>query len=142
MFVEHWDELNLLEMSSRWAHRRPWAAALREMRDAPRRPYRRPHRGAEHQGVVYGTDAFCALVQRPTLARVDDATLTAVMGNVHRFGDRRLPVPGVLGIIASTAACVFAALAGLARRISVPLRVSAAQRHEAVDLNQGEPCRQ
>jgi len=36
-------------------------------------------------GVVYGTDAFCALVQRPALARVDDATLTAVMGNVHRY---------------------------------------------------------
>jgi hypothetical protein len=48
-------------------------------------------------GVIYGTDAFCALVQRPALARVDDATLTAVMGNVHRFGDQRLPVPGVLG---------------------------------------------
>lgn len=63
-------------------------------------------------GVVYGTDAFCALVQRPALARVDDATLTAVMGNVHRFGDRRLPVPGILGIVASAAACVFAALAG------------------------------
>ena len=41
-------------------------------------------------GVVYGTDAFCALVQRPALARVDDATLTAVMGNVHRY-DRRTP---------------------------------------------------
>ena len=63
-------------------------------------------------GVVYGTDVFCALVQRPALARVDDATLTAVMGNVHRFGDRRLPVPGILGIVASAAACVLAALAG------------------------------
>jgi Domain of unknown function (DUF1772) len=63
-------------------------------------------------GVVYGTDAFCALVQRPALARVDDAALTAVMGNVHRFGDRRLPVPGILGVITSAAACVFAALAG------------------------------
>ena len=63
-------------------------------------------------GVVYGTDVFCALVQRPALARVDDATLTAVMGNVHRFGDRRLPVPGILGIIASAAASVLAALAG------------------------------
>ena len=62
-------------------------------------------------GVIYGTDAFCALVQRPALARVDDATLTAVMGNVHRFGDRRLPVPGMLGIIASATACVLAALA-------------------------------
>ena len=63
-------------------------------------------------GVVYGTDVFCALVQRPALARVDDATLTSVMGNVHRFGDRRLPVPGILGIIASAAAFVLAALAG------------------------------
>ena len=27
-------------------------------------------------GVVYGTDVFCALVQRPALARVDDAALT------------------------------------------------------------------
>jgi hypothetical protein len=44
--------------------------------------------------VIYGTDVFCALVQRPALARVDDAALTAVMGNVHRFGDQRLPLPG------------------------------------------------
>ena len=63
-------------------------------------------------GVVYGTDVFCALVQRPALARVDDATLTSVMGNVHRFGDQRLPVPGILGIITSAAAVVVAALAG------------------------------
>ena len=63
-------------------------------------------------GVVYGTDVFCALVQRPALARVDDATLTSVMGNVHRFGDRRLPVPGILGMITSAAAVVLAALAG------------------------------
>ena len=63
-------------------------------------------------GVVYGTDAFCALVQRPAVARVDDAALTAVMGNVHRFGDRRLPVPGILGIVAAAAASVLAALAG------------------------------
>jgi hypothetical protein len=63
-------------------------------------------------GVVYGTDAFCALVQRPALARVDDAVLTAVMGNVHRYGDRRMPVPGVLGIVASAAAAIFAAVAG------------------------------
>ena len=50
-------------------------------------------------GTVYGTDAFCALVLRSALARVDDATLTGTMGNVHRFADRRMPVPGILGII-------------------------------------------
>ena len=63
-------------------------------------------------GVVYGTDAFCALVQRPALAHVDDVTLTAVMGNVHRYGDRRLPAPGILGIFAAAAASVIAAVAG------------------------------
>jgi hypothetical protein len=63
-------------------------------------------------GVVYGTDAFCALVQRPALARVDDATLTAIMGNVHRFGDRRMPVPGILGVIAAASASALTAVAG------------------------------
>jgi len=62
-------------------------------------------------GVVYGTDAFCALVQRPALARVDDAALTAVMGNVHRYGDRRMPAPGILGLLAA-AASALAAVAG------------------------------
>ena len=61
-------------------------------------------------GLVYGTDAFCALGQRPVLASVDDQTLTAVMGNVHRFADRRMPTPGILGIIATAAATVLAAL--------------------------------
>lgn len=63
-------------------------------------------------GVVFGTDVFCALVVRPALARVDDASLTAVMGNVHRYGDRRMPVPGVLALLLSAAAAVLAVLAG------------------------------
>jgi hypothetical protein len=63
-------------------------------------------------GVVYGTDVFCAMVQRPALARVDDAALVAVMGYVHRYGDRRMPVPGVLGIIAAAASAALAAVAG------------------------------
>ena len=62
--------------------------------------------------MVYGTDVFCALVQRPALARVDDTTLTAVMGNVHRYGDRRMPAPGVVGIIAAAVASAIAAVAG------------------------------
>ena len=60
-------------------------------------------------GVVYGTDVFCALVQRPALAQVDDRALLAVMGNVHRYGDRRMPVPGVIGIAAAVVSAVFAA---------------------------------
>jgi hypothetical protein len=63
-------------------------------------------------GVVYGTDVFCALVQRPALARVDDRALTTVMGNVHRFGDRRMPIPGTLGIIAAATCAAVAGIAG------------------------------
>ena len=53
--------------------------------------------------VVYGTDVFCAMVQRPALAAVDDRALVAVMGNVHRYGDRRMPLPGVVGLVAAAA---------------------------------------
>jgi hypothetical protein len=62
--------------------------------------------------VVYGTDVFCAMVQRPALALVDDRALVAVMGNVHRYGDRRMPLPGVVGMIAAAASAAVAAVAG------------------------------
>ena len=63
-------------------------------------------------GVVYGTDVFCAMVQRPALARIDDRALLAVMGNIHRYGDRRMPVAGVLGLVAAAISAVLAAAAG------------------------------
>ena len=59
-------------------------------------------------GIIYGTDAFCALVQRPALTALDDATMTAVMGRIHQYGDRRLPAPGVIGIIAAMATTTLA----------------------------------
>ena len=62
-------------------------------------------------GVVYGTDVFCAVVLRPALARVDDRALGAVTGFVHRFGDRRMPVPGAIGVVAAAASTALAALA-------------------------------
>jgi uncharacterized membrane protein len=62
--------------------------------------------------VVYGTDVFCAMVLRPALARVDDAALVAVTGYVHRYGDRRMPLPGVLGIVAAAVSAALAAAAG------------------------------
>lgn len=62
--------------------------------------------------VVYGTDVFCAMVQRPALAHIDDRALLAVTGNIHRYGDRRMPVPGVLGLVAAVASAVFAAASG------------------------------
>lgn len=62
--------------------------------------------------VVYGTDVFCALVQRPAVAAIDDRALVAVMGNVHRYGDRRMPAPGVIGIAAAVVSAILAAIAG------------------------------
>ena len=63
-------------------------------------------------GIIYGTDAFCALVQRPALTRLDDATLTAVMGRIHQYGDRRLPAPGIIGILAAAVTTAVAAIGG------------------------------
>ena len=62
--------------------------------------------------VVFGTDVFCALVQRPALALVDDGALVAVMGYVHRYGDRRMPIPGVIGMVGAAASAALAAAAG------------------------------
>jgi hypothetical protein len=61
--------------------------------------------------VVYGTDVFCAIVLQPALALVDDRALVAVMGSVHRYGDRRMPVPGVLGVLATATGAVLATVA-------------------------------
>jgi len=63
-------------------------------------------------GVVYGTDVFCAMVLRPALASVDDGALVVVTGFVHRYGDRRMPVPGVLGVLATAVCVVLAAIDG------------------------------
>ena len=63
-------------------------------------------------GIIYGTDVFCAIVQRPALTRLDDATVAAVMGRVHQYGDRRLPIPGVIGILAAAVTTVARAISG------------------------------
>jgi hypothetical protein len=60
--------------------------------------------------VVYGTDVFCAIVLRPALASVDDDALVAVTGSVHRYGDRRMPVPWVLGFVAAATSTALAAV--------------------------------
>ena len=62
--------------------------------------------------VVYGTDVFCAIAIRPALALVDDGVVVAVMGRVHRYGDRRMPVPGVLGLVAAAVSTAAAVAAG------------------------------
>ena len=49
-------------------------------------------------GVVYGTDIFFAVVARPALGHVSEASLTEVVGRLHEYADRRMPVFGVLGM--------------------------------------------
>ena len=68
--------------------------------------------GVMAAGIIYGTDVFCAIVQRPALGRLDDATVAAVMGRVHQYGDRRLPIPGVIGILAAAIATAARAASG------------------------------
>jgi len=62
--------------------------------------------------VVFGTDVFCAMVLRPALAGVDDQALVAVTGNVHLYGDRRMPLPGVIGMLAAAASAALFAVTG------------------------------
>ncbi|MEU5083599.1 MULTISPECIES: DUF1772 domain-containing protein [Streptomyces] len=62
--------------------------------------------------VIYGTDVFSALVQRPAMARVDDEVLTATMGFIHLYGDKRLSVPGVIGVVATALTTGAAAFTG------------------------------
>lgn len=49
--------------------------------------------------VVYGTDMFFAVVARPALANVSEASLTEVMGRLHEVADRRMPFFGILGML-------------------------------------------
>ena len=59
-------------------------------------------------GVVYGTDAFFAVVGRPALAQAKDSSLVDMMGYIHSYADVRMPIFGVLGL-GSAAALVFTA---------------------------------
>ncbi len=63
-------------------------------------------------GAVYGTDFFCALVQRSAMSRVDDRTLGLTMGFVHFYGDKRMPVVGAVATAATVLSGVAAAIAG------------------------------
>jgi hypothetical protein len=65
--------------------------------------------------VIFGADVVAAVVLRPVYAGVDDRTLVQAVGRGHHFGDRRLPVAGVLGVVSTAVA------AGLALIARMPL---------------------
>jgi len=62
--------------------------------------------------VIYGTDVFGAIVQRPAIAAVDDRTLTQSLGHIHRVADRRLKMISIGGLIAALATTALAAVGG------------------------------
>src|SRR5271169_3048303 len=49
--------------------------------------------------VVCGTDMFFLTVGRPALRLASPSAGTEVMGFIHRFGDARMPIWGVLAIL-------------------------------------------
>lgn len=53
--------------------------------------------------VIFGTDVLAAVVLRPAFRGLDDATLVRVTGRSHRFGNERLPLPGILSVVAAVA---------------------------------------
>ena len=63
-------------------------------------------------GIIYGTDVFSAIVLRPALALADDQTLVSIRGRVHDFGNRRLRMPGVAGLVAAILETAMIAWAG------------------------------
>ena len=62
--------------------------------------------------VIYGTDVFGAIIQRPAIAAVDDRTLTQVMGHIHRVADHRLAAVSIGGLIAAAVTAALAAATG------------------------------
>ena len=61
---------------------------------------------------IYGADLFAGLVLRAALSHLDDHTLTTTMGYIHRYGDRRLPAPFLIGLAATILTTATAALDG------------------------------
>lgn len=79
-------------------------------------------------GVVYGTDVFFAVAARPALGPVSEASLTEVMGRLHEYADRRMPVFGALGMactlgLAAVAPSLYAGVAFGALLIHLALYV-------------------
>ncbi|WP_206443088.1 DUF1772 domain-containing protein [Candidatus Protofrankia californiensis] len=79
---------------------------------------------------------FSALVLRPAAVDAADASVADLLGRVHEYGDRRLPVPGAVSVIAAALATMTSdnnpariggatALAALLAWLAIYVRVSA-----------------
>ncbi|MDQ4213544.1 DUF1772 domain-containing protein [Microbacterium capsulatum] len=64
--------------------------------------------------VIFGTDVVTAVVLRAVYAEVDERTLVQVVGRGHYYGDRRLPIVGIAGVVLTAATAALSAFWGSA----------------------------
>lgn len=57
-------------------------------------------------GVIYGVDVFFAMIGRRALAESSDTAIADVMGRLHQVADARMPIFGVIGLLATIAVAV------------------------------------
>ena len=62
--------------------------------------------------VIFGIDVLAAVVLRPAFREVDNHTLVQITGRTHRFGNQRLPLPGIVSVVAAAATAVTAFASG------------------------------
>ncbi len=62
--------------------------------------------------VVYGTDVSCAVITRSVYRKLDDAAVTMSAGWGHYYGDRRMPIVGVSGVVVAVLTLLIALGAG------------------------------
>ena len=57
--------------------------------------------------VIFGTDVFFLTVGRPALRLASQSTTTEVMGFMHLFGDRRMPIWGISAMLSNALLTLF-----------------------------------
>ena len=59
--------------------------------------------------VIFGTDMFFLTVGRPALRSAAESAATEVMGFIHLFGDRRMPIWGIAAMLSNLLLTLFSA---------------------------------
>ena len=63
--------------------------------------------GLMSTAVIFGTDMFSLTVGRPGLRLAPQATSTEVMGFIRLFGDKRMPIWGILALLSNLLLVLF-----------------------------------
>jgi hypothetical protein len=63
--------------------------------------------GLTSTAVIFGTDMFFLTVGRPALRLASQSTATEVMGFIHLFGDKRMPVWGIFAMVSNLLLILF-----------------------------------